>query len=46
MKIITYQLNLNTKGNLIDITDEIQRYLAEFDIRSRQRRIILQFIGE
>jgi len=31
MKIITYQLNLNTKGkgDLIDITDEIQRYLEK-----------------
>jgi len=38
MKIITYQLNLNTKGkgDLIDITDDIQRYLEKTKLSNGQ----------
>jgi len=38
MRIITYQLNLKTKGkgDLIDITDEIQRYLEKTKLSQGQ----------
>ena len=38
MKIITYQLNLNTKGkgDLIDITDDIQGYLEKTKLSNGQ----------
>ena len=38
MKIFTYQLNINTrgKGDLIDITDDIQRYLEKTELSQGQ----------